>query len=136
LEWKSARGETRDDEEGGISLLAKDFKQAASISASNQTLIEVDDPYRCASKNGDADGWSDVQGKSWHTKSTGPTSTSANSHTCPSTTSVTGTQRSYASSVAERSDVSDVRPNGWARIPRGPPMVSTVKIQALQQVSD
>ncbi|KAF1916691.1 Stc1 domain-containing protein [Ampelomyces quisqualis] len=123
-EWKSVMGEIHDNKDGGVSLLTKNFKHAASISGSEQTLIEVDDMHRRTSKTGCADGWSDVHAKSWHTESTGPTSVSVNSRAHPPATSYAGTH-SYTSSVAERSDISEERVSGWgyAGAPRGTPML-------------
>jgi DNA repair protein RAD7 len=83
------------------------------------------------------DGWSEVRTKSWHTQSNAAPSASSGFNPNAyrrSTSSANGSSHTFASSVAERSDTSEIRPNGWAKIraaprnppptlPRGPPMV-------------
>jgi hypothetical protein len=107
---------------GGVAL-SQDFQRSLSIHGSvDETLIESEYAYPAVGHgNGSSagDGWHDVRANSWHTKSTG-TATTANQYGNRSVMSRTGTQHTYASSVAERSDAGGVRPNGWAKIPLGP----------------
>jgi hypothetical protein len=98
-------------------LIDSEYAQSTTGSAQN-----------VGGRNGSGIAESQVNSSSWHTKSTGPRS--ANSgfdprrYGHPSTTSNTGTARSFTSSVAERSFVSEIRPHGWAKIkaykPEGP----------------
>lgn len=113
--------------------MSADFQKAMSMTGSaDESLIETEYTYAAAAGHGKGNsdgGWSEQRTKSWHTKSNAAPSTSSgfnpNAYRRPAS-SVTGSAHSFASSVAEYSDTSDVRPNGWAKIraaPRGPPMV-------------
>jgi DNA repair protein RAD7 len=121
-------------EDGGIALSA-DFQKAMSMTGSaDESLIDTEYSYTAALGKGNSDGWSEQRTKSWHTKSNAASSTNSGFNPNAyrrSTTSIAGTSHSFASSVAERSDTSEIRPNGWAKIraaPRGPPMVCFVLI--------
>ncbi|KAF1829910.1 hypothetical protein BDW02DRAFT_592267 [Decorospora gaudefroyi] len=131
-EWSYANGKHRAERNGaGHIALSEDFNRAISISSSS--LIDTDYAYPPA-KNGNGDAWGEARTKSWHTQSNGPPSASSSFNPNAyrsSPTSVTGSSRSFASSVAERSDTSEMRSNGWAKIPAaprntGPPMVGSV----------
>jgi hypothetical protein len=112
--------------DGGGVALSGEFCRAMSINGSvPETLIGSE--YSCSVGSGNGypneDGWSEVQTRSWHSGSIGASaSASANSgfdgnrYGHPSSTSRAGTQRTYASTIAERSDEAEVRPNGWAKI--------------------
>lgn len=100
------------------------FQKSMSLSGSaSDSLIGTEYAYP-AGGNGDNDGWSDVRTKSWHTKSVDVSSASSgfdpNAYGRRPTPSVSGSSRSFASSVAERSDASEIRPNGWAKIKAAP----------------
>jgi len=95
-----------------------------SISGSaDKSLIGTEYAYP-AGGNGDSDGWSKVRTNSWHTNSIELSNASSgfDSHAYGrrSTPSVTGSSHSFASSVAERSDITDMRPSGWAKIKAAP----------------
>jgi hypothetical protein len=95
-----------------------------SISGSvPETLIGFEYSCPVGSGNGypNEDGWSEVQTRSWHSESIGASASTnsgfhGNGHGHYSSTSHAGTQRTYTSSIAERSDEAEVRPNGWAKI--------------------
>jgi len=104
--------------------LSADFQRAVSISGSaGESLIGTEYAYP-AGNNGDGDGWSGVRTKSWHTKSIELSSASSgfdpHAYGRRSTPSVTGSSHSFASSVAERSDSTETRPSGWAKIKAAP----------------
>jgi hypothetical protein len=84
----------------------------------SDTLIDTEFTLSGGGQNGNVDNSSDVYTRSWHTRSTGPGSATVGSsgHRNASATSNIGTQRSYASTVAERSYASGIQPNGWAKI--------------------
>jgi hypothetical protein len=107
---------------GGVAL-SQDFQRSLSINGSiSETLIESEYAYSAVG-NGNigsaGDGWADVPVNSWHTKSTG-TATTGNQYGNRSATSRAGTQYTYESGVAERSDASGVRQSAWPKIPQGP----------------
>jgi hypothetical protein len=92
-----------------------------SISGSvPETLIDSEFTFAGRGQGSTPNSGSDVYTRSWHTRSTGAGSASVESssrpHGGPLAASNSGSQYSYASTVAERSDISDVRPNGWAKI--------------------
>jgi DNA repair protein RAD7 len=96
--------------------------------STDESLIQTEYAFPARSENSNGDGWSQVHTKSWHTQSNAAPSGSVSSGFNPSayrrsTTSVAGSSRTFASSVAERSETSEIRPNGWAKIraaPRNP----------------
>ena len=96
-----------------------------SVSGSaNDSLIDTEYAYP-AGDNGHGDGHlSEPRTKSWHTNSIGVSSTSSgfnpNAYGRQRTPSVACSSKSFASSVAERSDASEIRPNGWAKIKAAP----------------
>ena len=95
----------------------------------DENLIDSEYAYPAGRKMNSSDGWSEV---SWHTQSIGGTSTAstlAQKAHYRSRTSNTGSSRTYASSLAERSSTTEVHRNTWAKIPaapRGPPIVSAL----------
>ncbi|RAQ99979.1 dna repair protein rad7 [Stemphylium lycopersici] len=112
--------------DGGIALSAN-FQQAMSISGSTEeSLIDAGHAYTAGRGKNDDDSWSEVHTKSWHTQSNrAPSASSAFNPNAyrRSATSVAGSSHSFASSVAERSTTSEIRPNGWSKIraaPRNP----------------
>jgi DNA repair protein RAD7 len=112
-DWTSVNGDN-DKEDGGVAL-SNTFQRAMSFNGSvPETLIESEYTLSGHAANGNADGWSEVRTRSWHTGSSGVGSASGHGNRTAETNS--GTQHSYASTVAERSDAADVRPNGWAKI--------------------
>ncbi|CAA9960296.1 Stc1 domain containing protein [Pyrenophora teres f. maculata] len=126
LEDNSARRPQRERlEDGGIAL-STDFQRAMSVSGSaDDSLIGTEYAYP-AGGNGDGD-FSEPRTKSWHTKSIEVSSASSgfnpNAYGRQSTPSIAGSSQSFASSVAERSDTTEIRSNGWAKIraaPRAP----------------
>jgi hypothetical protein len=124
--WSSVNGDS-EDRKGGIAL-SGEIQRAMSINGSiPETLIETEYSLSGRAAYGNADGGSEMRTGSWHTKSSGVGSASVGSSSNPNghgrLASNSGTQYSYASTVAERSDASDVRPNGWAKI-KACPMVS------------
>jgi hypothetical protein len=103
--------------------LASYHRRAESADGSGrETLIDTGSSNSGPGVNDEPDQWSEVRAKSWHTNSARSASASANSgfnpnkYGRPSASSNSGTQRTYASSVAERSDESNIRPGGWAKI--------------------
>jgi DNA repair protein RAD7 len=102
--------------------------------SADESLIGTEYSYPAGHGEGNTDGWSEVRTKSWHTQSN--VAPSASSGFDPnayrrSATSVAESSHSFASSVAEQSDSSEIRHNGWAKIraaPRGPPVVCFVTI--------
>jgi hypothetical protein len=120
-DWSSINGDN-EKQTGGVAL-SREFQRAMSINGSiPETLIETEYLLTGRAANGNADGWSEVHTKSWHTRSSGVgsasvgSSSNANGQGHGKHASNSGTQHSYASTVAERSDDSDLRPNGWAKI--------------------
>jgi hypothetical protein len=81
-----------------------------------ETLIDSEFTLAGCGQGSTPNDRSDVCTKSWHTRSTGAGSASVESSSRPRASplaaSISGSQRSYTSTVTERSDASDVRPNG------------------------
>ncbi|KAH8730370.1 Stc1 domain-containing protein [Phaeosphaeriaceae sp. PMI808] len=105
------------DESGGVTLP----KQLQSMSISDsQSGILIGEEYPWATGQQSAG----TRTGSWHTGSSNAASSNngfaTNKTGKPSTAYDVGTERSYASSVAERSDGTDVPSNGWAKTPGGP----------------
>jgi hypothetical protein len=98
--------------------LSEHFQRTLSINRSvPETLIDSEYAFPAfGNGNGTGDRRSE---NSWHT-GTATTGANLNRYGNPSATSHTGTQHTYGSSVAERSEAGGVRPNGWPRIPLGP----------------
>ena len=113
--------DSTDDENGGVPVPAL---AAMSINSSAESEYA---PLAPGTSNHDLQ-WTQVSTKSWHTQSIKPSSvtsrSNANHYGDTSATSVTGSSRSFISNVAERSDASGVRSNGWVKksaIPLGTP---------------
>jgi DNA repair protein RAD7 len=119
VDWATVSGDDkstdRDTYEGGIALSKKFRAMSVNESTSEGDLIGAEYGYEGGRNYEHGDGWSEVQTKSWHTKSQG-TASASSSHGDPSSISRAGTARTYTSSVAERSSTSEVRSNGWAKI--------------------
>lgn len=105
--------------------------------STSEVLISSEYAYSAGNGKDNSDDWSEVNAKSWHTQSSRVLSTksafnpNAHGRAAPS---AAGSSRSFASSVVEQSTTSQVRPNGWAKIPaapRGPPIVSPQATAAL-----
>ncbi|KAI1568401.1 Stc1 domain containing protein [Pyrenophora tritici-repentis] len=123
--------------DGGIAL-STDFQRALSMSGSaSDSLIDTEYAFP-AGRNGDGDS-SEPRTKSWHTKSIEVLSASSgfdpNAYGRRTTPSVSGSSRSFASSVAERSDTTKIRPNGWAKI-RAAPRASIANNISAQEIRD
>lgn len=138
-DWKSVNenhgSKRKVTEDGGIALSA-DFQRAISLLGSaDENLINSEYAHPAGQGRSSNDGWSEVHTKSWHTQSSRATSTTSTLSPNPqprSGTSIAGSARTFASSVAERSTTSGLRPNGWAKIPAapgGPPIVSASHTQ-------
>ncbi|KAF2029090.1 hypothetical protein EK21DRAFT_113312 [Setomelanomma holmii] len=133
-DWASVNGEFEGDD-GGIAL-SRQFQQTSINGSITETLIESEcaNPIRGAGNNPHGDDWSEVQSRSWRTPSTDAASASAGTgrvgYGRPSATSNAGTERTYASTIAERSIVSNMRPNGWAKISRDESTGAAVPVRA------
>ncbi|KAF2830254.1 hypothetical protein CC86DRAFT_379695 [Ophiobolus disseminans] len=127
-DWETINGDNDTNSEGGIAL-SHDFQHGMDLTGSvTDSLIGSEYsafPVRGSGAGANGGGGTRVTG-SWQTGSTGPASASTtrsassgfnpNGYGRPSATSNAGTERSYRSSVAERSAAPEVRPNGWAKI--------------------
>jgi hypothetical protein len=108
--------------------------------SADDSLIGTEYSHPVGHGNANSDGWSEVRTKSWHTQSNAAPSASSSFNPNAyrrSTKSVAGSSHSFASSVAERSDTSEIRPNGWAKIraaPPGPPMVCFLRIAPREEI--
>ncbi|KAF1940690.1 hypothetical protein EJ02DRAFT_349496 [Clathrospora elynae] len=119
-EWSSINGkdpESRSNDQNGGVALSEGFQRAMSINGStDDTLAQFEYAY----PPGRFNNGSEARTKSWHTQSNAAPSASScfnpNAYGRPSATSVASSSHSFRSSVAERSDASDIRPNGWAKI--------------------
>jgi hypothetical protein len=121
--------------------LSTNFQRAMSITGSaDESLIGTEYSHPAGHGNANSDGWSEVRTKSWHTQSNAAPSASSGFNPNAyrrSTNSVAGSSHSFASSVAERSDTSEIRPNGWAKIraaPPAPPMVCSITIAEHEEI--
>lgn len=104
--------------------MSANFQQAMSLSGStDESLINAEYAHPAGHGKNDNDSWSEVRTKSWHTQSNRAPSTNSTFNPNAyrrSATSVAGSSHSFASSVAERSDTSEIRPNGWPKIRAAP----------------
>ncbi|OAL49866.1 hypothetical protein IQ07DRAFT_631853 [Pyrenochaeta sp. DS3sAY3a] len=117
---------------GGVALLSADLENMKFSKCIEDIGDASESSYSSISmyKNGPKDGGVDVRTESWHTTSSRPASSASGnpskSESKPSTTaSELRSERTFGSSVAERSNITGSNSSGWAKkssIPLGQPM--------------